>query len=154
MRVAIGMDIAAGPIDADRHLEHRHDFGCKQQTGLPRRDPAITGLAREQGQPASLQIGAGTDHQFGLTITRDQTRSRLDVVHILLPRGRGEHLHPVPADLLSQRGPFGFTGEHIHTILRPRHAGRRGAQQTDGEEQFGLIHRSILKTGARRGRRY
>ena len=71
VRVAGGVHVAVGAVEALRHLEHSHEGRRFEVARLAGLDRAVARLPDQQRQPADLQLGAGADHQVGIARGRD-----------------------------------------------------------------------------------
>ena len=106
MRIAAGVDIAFGAIEARRLLEERHVGRRLEVPRLARLDRGIARLLRDERQPADFELGAGRDDEIGASCARDKAGLRLDVVRVLQRVGRNVDLDLVATELLRERAPF------------------------------------------------
>ena len=130
MRIAAGMHIAVGAIQARRHFQLAHIIRRLEITRLAGLDSGVAGLAQQNRQPADFQLRSRAYQHIGAAGAGDQARPRLDLMRVLQGIGRGINRYLLPAQRLGQRAPLRFARQYID----------RGARRQRGAEQQQQTH--------------
>ncbi len=74
VRIARGVDIPFGPVEARRLFEQRHVRRRLEISGLAGLDLRIPGLLGDERQPADFELGSRGDDEVRAARARDQAR--------------------------------------------------------------------------------
>ena len=113
VRIACGVNIAIGAIQPHWHFLHGDILRRFEITAVAGLYRAVAGCAQYYRQPADFQFRAGTHHELRTTRLGDQAGARFDVMRVLQCAGGGVEVGLVTRELLRERGPFRFAGEHV-----------------------------------------
>ena len=96
------------------------EIGGQKISWVAHLDMRISRAAKQQRQPANLQLGTGADQKIRPAYRCDQTRSRLQLVRILKRRRRDCDFCDVTRQFLNQGAPFRFAGKYVQRIRSKR----------------------------------
>ncbi len=107
------MHITIGAIQTGRHFQHGDKLCRFKMPAAAGLDLAVGGFAQHHRHPADLQFRTGAHQQLRAACLGDQAGTRLHLVRVLQRAGGGIDACLIARELLRERSPFRFAGEHV-----------------------------------------